>query len=321
MLIGVIKETTNNENRVALTPDTVQKLTTDGIRIIIEKNSGFAAGFSDDDYRLCGALISDSPQQICTTCNVLFKIWAPSDKECSWLANSPLVIADFRRTDKFLCQTFRAFALNKIPRVSRAQNMDILSSQDNLAGYKAAIIAADYCNRVAPLMITSAGTLPPLKFLILGLGVCGLQAAATAKRLGAKTYATDIRPETKEQALSVGAFFIDSVTDFAEYDVIITCAGNLFNSPILITPDIFKSIPQSTLLLDVCGNIAPAISSPNILRKYNIPSLIANSASTLFSNNLYNFFRLIYDFSAQNFNLDFQDEIINATYIGEKAND
>ncbi len=318
MLIGTIKETTKDENRVATTPDTVKKLTSDGIQFIIEKNAGLAAGFTDEQYVLNGAEICDSPQQICANCNILFKIWAPSHQECTWLSNSPLVIADFRRADKFLCQTFRAFALNKIPRISRSQSMDILSSQDNLSGYKATIIASNICNRIAPLMITSAGTLPPLKFLILGLGVCGLQAAATAKRLGAKVYATDIRHETKEQALSVGAVFLDSIADFSDYDIIITCAGSFPDAPILITPAIHNTIPSSSIIVDVSGNVDPSILSSNILREYNLPSKIANSASLLFSNNLYNFFRLIYDFSAQNFNLDFQDEIINATFMGEK---
>lgn len=321
MLIGVIKETIEHENRVAITPDIAKKLTADGLQIIIEKNAGFSAGYSDEQYILSGAKICDSQQQICATCNVLFKIWAPSNQECSWLENSPLIIADFRRADNFLCRTFRAFALNKIPRISRAQSMDILSSQDNLSGYKAALLAINLSNRCAPLLITSAGTLAPLKILIFGLGVCGLQAAATAKRLGAKVYATDIRAETKEQSLSVGAVFLDSITDFTGYDIIITCAGTFPHAPVIITPAIFDTISESTILIDVSGNIDSSIFSPNLFREHNLPSKIANSASTLFANNIYNFFRFIYDFSAQNFNLDFQDEIISATYIGEKADD
>ncbi len=321
MLIGVIKETAPDENRVAITPEIVEKLTSDGLQIIVEKNAGLAAGFFDQKYCLSGAEICDSPQQICHDCNVLFKIWAPSNQECSWLKKSPLVIADFRRTDNFFCRTFRAFALNQIPRISRAQSMDILSSQDNIAGYKAALLAINKSNRCAPMMITSAGTLPPLKVLILGLGVCGLQAAATAKRLGTKVYVSDIRPETKEQALSVGAVFIDSPTDFFDYDIIITCAGSFPRAPIIITPAKFAAISEQTVLVDVSGNIDFSISSPNIYRGYNLPSQTANSASRLFANNIYNFFRLIYDFPSQNFNLDFQDEIIKATYIGEKQND
>ena len=318
MLIGIIKETTPDENRVAITPEVVKKLTSNGIHITIEKNAGIKAGFSDDEYLLKGANLCDSPQQICHDCNVLFKIWAPSSQECSWLANSPLVIADFRRADNFSCHTFRAFALNKIPRTSRAQNMDILSSQNNLAGYKAALLAINSCSRCSPMMITSAGTLPPLKILIFGLGVAGLQAAATAKRLGAKVYVSDIRPETKEQALSVGAFFLDSISDYSDYDIIITCAGAFPDAPTIINSSIFASVPHQTFLLDISGNIDISISSPNIRREYNLPSQIANSASQLFANNIYNFFCFIYDFPSQNFNFNFQDEIINATYLGER---
>ena len=317
MLIGVIKETLEDENRIAVTPHIVKKLTSDGIQVAIEKSAGKNAGFSDYEYKINGAEIVDSPEKICQDCNI-FKIWAPNHKECTWLTNSPIVIADFSRIEDTSCQHFRSFALNKIPRISRAQSMDVLSSQNNLAGYKASLMAINFSNRCAPMMITSAGSLPPLKVLIWGLGVAGLQAAATAKRLGARVYASDIRPETKEQANSVGADFLDSISDFSFFDIIITCAGNYPNAPILITPQNFSSISEQTFFFDISGNINPLISANNIYRNYNLASTVAGSASTLFANNIYNFFRLIYDFPTQNLNFDLTDEIIKNTYLGEQ---
>lgn len=323
MLIGVIKERINNENRVAATPETVGRLIADGIDVYVEKNAGYKAGYNDDAYANNGAIIKNSAAEICHNSNMLFKIWAPQKKEWSWLTHTPIILADFSRCPKRPDMPIRAFDLNKIPRISRAQNMDILSSQDNLAGYKAAIIAVNMINRSVPMMITSAGTLAPLKILIWGLGIAGLQAAATAKRLGAKVFAADIRPESKKQAASVGASFIpsgDIPKQINNFDIIITAAGSYKHSPLLINEHLFSLISSSVPVIDISGNVHRRISAANLLRGYNLPSLLANSSSQLFANNLYNFFRLIYDFQSQNLNLNFNDEIINQTYIGERHN-
>lgn len=321
MLIGVIKEKTTDEKRVAITPTVVKRLNSDGIHTVIEHNAGKKAGFSDEDYIEQGASIGDSPQEICNSCNMLFKIKAPLGEEWNWLTHQPIILADFSSSDTQPIPC-RAFALEKIPRISKAQSIDILSSQNNLSGYKAVIVASNLSQHIMPMMITAAGTLPPLHVFIWGLGVAGLQAAATAKRLGAKVYVSDIRPETEEQATSVGAFFIPSdeiLPRLSGFDIIITAAGSPDNAPILIDKSLYQNISKKTLLLDISGNVEKTIpTTDNLYRKYNLPSEVAHDASTLFANNIYNFFRLIYDFQAQDLNLDFNDEIISKTYIGER---
>lgn len=322
MIIGIAKEVLFNEKRVAITPDIVKKLTDKSINVLVEKNAGESAGFSDKDFIKSGAEIVNYAGKIYNDSSVLFKIWAPSKEELVRNKYIPCVIGDFSRFTEQKT-TFRAFALEKMPRISRAQNMDILSSQNNLNGYKAAIVAINNINRSAPMMITAAGTLIPLKILIWGLGVAGLQAAATLKRIGAKVYASDIREETKEQALSVGAVFIGSENILAElsgFDIIITSAGNYGNAPNLIDKKVYSHISSSTVIIDISGNVDDKISSSKIIRNYNFCSDLSHSASTLFANNLYNFFCYVYDFSKQEMNLNFNDDIINQTYIGERRN-
>nr|QJR98264.1 alanine dehydrogenase [uncultured Alphaproteobacteria bacterium] len=322
MLIGIIREKTQGEQRVAITPKIAERLIGSGMHILIEKEAGKAAGFSDDDFIKKGAEISDSAAEVCQKCNMLFKIWAPLRDEWQHLTHMPVILADFSRSLPPEIP-FRAFALEKIPRISRAQSMDILSSQDNLAGYKAALKAIDSLTIIAPMMITAAGTLPPLSVLIWGLGVAGLQAAATAKRLGARVYASDIRPETREQAVSVGAVFLSEdeiLKRLSEFGLIITSAGSYGRAPILFDKERMSLIPPQNLVFDISGNVEDNFSAPNLIRNYNIASEIPESASRLFANNLYNFFRLIYDFGSQSLNLDFKDEIIRATYMGEKKN-
>lgn len=323
MIIGVVKEVLLNEKRVAITPDITKKLTDKSINVLIEKNAGIEAGFTDDDFIKNGAEMVSSADKIYNDSSVIFKIWAPQKDELKRHKYIPWTIADFSRFTEQHKINFRAFALDKIPRISRAQNMDILSSQNNLSGYKAAITAINNINRSSSMMITAAGTLLPLKILIWGLGVSGLQAAATLKRLGVKVYASDIREEAVEQAVSVGATFISSeniLTELSDFDIIITAAGIYGSSPILIDKQVYSHIYPSTILVDISGNIDNKLCSPNVIRNYNFCSELSYSASILFANNIYNFFCYVYDFSKQEINLDFNDEIINQTYIGERKN-
>lgn len=322
MLIGVIKEKTQNEQRIAISPPVAGQLTKEGVHVLIENNAGISAGYKNTDFTAQGAEIIDSPVAICQSCNMLLKVWAPLHEEWQNLSHMPVVIADFSRAvlPNF---PFRAFALEKIPRISRAQNMDILSSQSNLIGYKAVIKALNKIKKCAPMMITAAGTLPPLRIFIWGLGVAGLQAAATAKRLGAKVYASDIRPETVSHAASVGALFIktkDIYKNLPNFDLIITAAGSFGKSPVLIKQTLFSEIPSQNLIFDISGNVESGISAPNLIRNYNLISELATSASQLYANNIYNFFHLIYDFDQQELNLNFNNPIINATYLGERKN-
>ena len=232
MIIAVLKETADYERRVALTPPAAQKLTADGTKIKMEKGAGKAAGFADKEYENAGVEIAEDAAAALKGASLLFKIRAPSAEETKRLPDGLTVIADFRTFvpdwELIKNRRFSLFALERIPRISRAQDMDILSSQDNLAGYKAAIEAVNMLNRAVPMMTTAAGSVMPAKILVVGIGVAGLQAIATAKRLGAVVFAHDIRPETREQAESLGARFVEPERlneTIAEADVVITAAG------------------------------------------------------------------------------------------------
>ena len=321
MIIGITKEQIAAENRVAITPQIAEQLIKSGFSIIMEQNAGKNAGFDNDSYSAKSVAIKATAGEIFSSSDIILKIWAPTVDEQKYLKNFQLIIADFSR-----CQNsdfhFNTIALNKIPRLSRAQNIDILSSQDNLSGYKAALLACNQINRCVPMMITAAGTIPPLKVFIWGLGVAGLQAAATVKRLGAKVFATDIREETSLQAQSVGAEFIPSdslKSNLPKFDIIICCAGRYPTAPILIDKNTYQKISTSAVVLDISGNIAQEIKSPNLLREYNLASTIANSASQLFAQNLYNLLQLIYNPDTQNLSINLQDELIQSIYKGASA--
>lgn len=219
MIIAVLKEIKARENRVAASPEVVAKLSSWGFHFHIEKNAGLKAGFSDEEYKKAGAEITTSPKATYENADYVFKIWAPLPEEDKYLTKEMTIIANFQalsnkeRLEKFAKLGVQCFALDLMPRISRAQSMDILSSQSNLAGYKAVIEAVAALDKAIPLMMTAAGTVPPAKVLILGAGVAGLQAIATAKRLGAQVYASDVRPQVKEQVESLGGRFLEIKTD------------------------------------------------------------------------------------------------------------
>ncbi len=330
MIIAVLKETADYEQRVAVTPAVVRKLAEGAIRIKIEKEAGQAAGFSDDDYLQAGAEITATTEQTVQDAAFLFKIQAPSPEELARLPDGISVIADLRRleADDELIFNHRLslYALEKIPRISRAQNMDILSSQDNLAGYKAVSEAVNMLNRVVPMMTTAAGSVPPAKVLVIGIGVAGLQAIATAKRLGAAVSASDIRPETREQAESLGARFVTSEnleTAVFESDIVITAAGSPPNAPVLIREKQLESLRRGSILIDISGNVE-ALSYPETYLTANgatvtgdkmMAALLPHTASILFANNIYNYFRLLQPAALPAAAPDFNDEILNRTCI------
>ncbi len=213
MKIGTIKETRTGERRVALTPTVVRELAGKGFQVLVETGAGLNAHFTDDQYREAGATVA-SKKEVFEQADVIVKINPPSDEDLPLFRKGQIFVGLlFPYNNPELAQSLAgkgvtAFAMELIPRISRAQNMDVLSSQSNLAGYKAVIIGADALEKIFPLMMTAAGTIRPARVLIYGVGVAGLQAIATAKRLGAIVEATDIRPETKEEAESLGAKFI-----------------------------------------------------------------------------------------------------------------
>jgi H+-translocating NAD(P) transhydrogenase subunit alpha len=212
MLIGIVAETDPRETRVAATPETLKKLVALGAEIVVQSGAGGLAGFMDRDYESAGARLTDAAGAL--GADVVLKVRRPSADEMAHLKPGALVIAimdPYGRQAEIaaLGQTgTAAFAMELMPRITRAQVMDVLSSQANLAGYRAVIDAAAAYGRVLPMMMTPAGTVPAARAFVMGVGVAGLQAIATARRLGAIVTATDVRPATKEQVESLGAKFV-----------------------------------------------------------------------------------------------------------------
>ena len=282
MKLSVPREILKFENRVAVTPDSVKNLTKLGFDVFIEKNAGLRASFSDSDYTKVGAKISPNLIKLYENADIVVKINRPLiDKNVNELVN-------FKNTKNFLSLFYpekftkefnglkklkiNVFAMELMPRISRAQSMDVLSSQSNLAGYKAVIDAASYYNKAFPLMMTSAGTIAPAKVLIIGAGVAGLQAVATAKRLGAVVFVFDVRAATKEQVESLGGNFIE-VNDTGGSGE--TAAG--------YAKEMSKSykLKQARLLEDnlskmdvvICTALVPGKPAPRILSKKMIDNM------------------------------------------------
>ena len=311
MKIGVPKERQADELRVAVSPDTVKKLIGLGFSATIETGAGAAASFTDDVYRTAGAAIADSASAACADADLVLKVRAPmAGGEIAYLKSGAIVIAHMSAlTNKDAMKALAdkgvtAFAMELLPRITRAQSMDVLSSQSNLAGYKAVLDAAAVYGRAFPMMMTAAGTVPPAKVFVMGAGVAGLQAIATAKRLGAIVTATDVRPAVKEQVESLGGKFImveDTNAAAAEtaggyakemsedyqkrqaevvrqhltkQDIVITTAlipGR--PAPILVTEDMLKGMPEGSVLVDLAveaGGNCPLSEFGKTVKKYGV---------------------------------------------------
>jgi NAD(P) transhydrogenase subunit alpha len=212
--IAVTRERREGETRVAAVPETVKKLIGLGFSVTVEAGAGEAASYPDADYAAAGATIAPAAAQALANADVVLKVRAPSDPEIASLKSGAIVVAllnphiDKTALDALAGKGATCFAMEFVPRITRAQVMDALSSQANLAGYRAVIEAAEVYGRALPMMMTAAGTIAPAKVFVMGAGVAGLQAIATARRLGAVVTATDVRPAAKEQVESLGAKFV-----------------------------------------------------------------------------------------------------------------
>ena len=361
MLIAILKEITNGETRVAITPDLVKKYVSMGMTVQVETNAGLLSGFSDNAYKLAGAKIKTSAAETYENAELILKIWSPEASEYQYLNDKMIIIANFQalankdEISEITKTKITGFALDLMPRISRAQSMDILSSQSNLAGYKAVIEAVNLLPQAIPMMMTAAGTIAPAKVLILGAGVAGLQAIATAKRLGAQTFASDVRPQVKEQVESLNAKFVEVKTDevfetsggyaketsddykkkqseavaeqLTKTNIAITTAlipGR--KAPILITKEMIKNMPTGAIIIDMAtasgGNVEGAVDKQTIIidgvtiiGDSNLAARLPNSASQLFSKNIFNFLSPMYNKETSNFVFDFEDELISKTCV------
>ena len=214
MNIGTVSENKNLEKRVAITPETVKKYNDLGFKVIVEKDYASHLGISDEQYKSCGAQIEKDKKNIIDKSDLILQLNLPSDENLSIINKNKILIGIFNyyeNKDKLIQlskKKVNIFSLELLPRITRAQSMDVLSSQANLAGYKAVIESFANFSKAIPMMMTAAGTIPAAKTLVIGAGVAGLQAIATAKRMGAIVFATDVRITSKEQVESLGGKFL-----------------------------------------------------------------------------------------------------------------
>jgi NAD(P) transhydrogenase subunit alpha len=369
--IVVVRETAPGERRVALVPESCRKLIQAGYEIAIESGAGDAAGFPDSSYADAGAAIVSDPAALLGSADIVLKVTAPAvvngpgstvsnvRDETAWMkpgaiyVGSLMPLRNLGAVRALVSRNVTAFATDAIPRTTRAQSMDTLSSMANLGGYKGVLLAAVELNRYFPMLTTAAGMVFPAKVFVIGAGVAGLQAIATARRLGANVVATDVRPEVKEQIESVGAKYVgieltESAAagggyakelsendrrrqaelleaECAQSDVVITTAliGGVF-APRLISADTVRKMKPGSVIVDLgadgggnCELSVPGatvnVGGVTIIAPLNLPSTVPYHASLLFSRNLTAFLTAFT--KDKTFHLDFNDDIQQGAVI------
>jgi len=363
-VIGSVKEDLTIEKRISITPDTIKKFTDLKFSILLEKNYGEHLGIADEEYKNMGANFCNSTKEVLEKSEIILKVNCPSNNEVSLIKDKSILIGQFdhisnkEMINKLIKKDIKIFSLALLPRITRAQTMDVLSSQANLAGYRAVIESIEEFGKVVPMMMTAAGTITPAKFLVIGAGVAGLQAIATAKRLGGIVSATDVRTTTKEQVESLGGKFLsvegvdnletsegyakETSEDFKKKqaellknsvkknDIIICTAltpGK--KAPRIISEDMVKSMKSGSIIYDLAvsqgGNSAfseadkvNVINGVKVIGAKNILNSLALTASNLYAKNLFNFVNNLYDKEKKDIYINKEDEIINKTLINKE---
>lgn len=288
MLIAVIRETAPQETRVATSPETVKKLIAAGHQVVVESGAGTLSAITDAAYQEAGASIKATAAETLAGANIVLKVRAPIGAEVAAMPEGAAVIALFNAYNyphfaELAQKKIAAFALELIPRTTRAQAMDVLSSQANIAGYKAVLLATQYYPRFMPMMMTAAGTVKAAKVLVLGAGVAGLQAIATAKRLGAVVEAFDVRPSAKEQVLSLGGKFVEvplSYEDNAQSDGVYATemSDDYKHRQALLVEKHASAADVIITTALIPGRPAPRLVSADIVRKMRPGSVIIDMA-------------------------------------------
>jgi NAD(P) transhydrogenase subunit alpha len=366
MKIGIPRERRPNELRVAASPDTVKRLVGRGVDVLVEAGAGVAARYADQSYAEAGARLVDDPAALYRDADVVLKVGRPLANgegeidEMALLRSGQVLIGllnPYQNSDQVAAYAEAgviAFALEMLPRTTRAQAMDVLSSQANLAGYRAVIDGLAEFDRVMPMLMTAAGTVPPAKVFVIGAGVAGLQAIATARRLGAVVSATDIRPAAKEEIESLGAKFVGVVKADAAtaggyakelsdedkkqqaemvaqhlkgQDLVITTAQIPGRpAPRLVTRAMVESMRPGAVLVDLAvesgGNIEGSevgkvvdIGGVKIVGHANLPSRLAPATSSLYARNLLNFVDLLIDQDSGNLVINEDDDLVKGALI------
>ena len=349
MKVGVPTETAERERRVALVPEVVKRLTGKGHQVVVQPGAGAAARIPDELYAEAGATMSEDVWGA----DVVVKVAPPTTAELGKLGDKSVLIGFLnplgspRTTQALAGAGATALAMEAIPRISRAQAMDALSSQANIGGYKAVLLATDHFGRFLPMLMTAAGTVPPAKVLVLGAGVAGLQALATSKRLGAKTTGYDVRPEVAEQVQSLGAMFLDlgisavgeggyarelteeereqqqqALTDaIKDFDVVITTAAVPGRkAPTLVREEAVRGMRPGSVIVDLAAETGGncELTEPGevvvrhdvtIVGPLNLASTMAEHASMLYARNVNSLLELMTGEEGE-LKLDFDDEVI-----------
>jgi NAD(P) transhydrogenase subunit alpha len=365
--VGTPKETAADERRVALVPDTATRLRAAALEISVESGAGSAAFITDEAYQQAGATIVKSAATLLGEADAVLKVQAPSTAEVELIKKGAVLISFLQPATQgdivraLAKRGVTAFSLELVPRISRAQSMDALSSQASAAGYKAVLMAAGRLGKFFPMMMTAAGTVPPARVLVMGAGVAGLQAIATARRLGAVVSAYDVRPAVKEEVQSLGATFIELALEtqegeggyakeqseeflrkqreligehVAKSDVVITTAAVPGRrAPLLVTGDMVKGMRPGSVIVDLAaetgGNVELTkagtdveVGGVTIIGTRNVPSTMPLHASQLYARNVANLLlHLVKDGAIV---LDFDDEITKGccvTHDGEIVNE
>ncbi len=356
MKICIPRETLPGETRAAMVPENAAKLVKRGADVSVETGIGDSCGYSDADYAACGATVVQDRRGLLSSADMVLRLRKPPDEEVGWLNPGSVHISfldPFNESEliqKLAAQKVSAISMEMIPRISRAQKMDALTSQANLAGYVAVILAADHLKRILPMMTTAAGTIMPAKVFVIGVGVAGLQAIATAKRLGANVEAFDTRPVVAEQVQSLGAKFVKidlgetsqtkdgyakALTEeqlakqregikksCAAADAVITTA-QVFGkkAPIILTADMVAGMKKGSVVVDlpiesggnVEGSVLNQIIEKNgvkIVALANLPGRVPVPASKVYSTNLLSVIEEFWDKEAKKFVLKLDDDII-----------
>ncbi|MBL0343213.1 MAG: Re/Si-specific NAD(P)(+) transhydrogenase subunit alpha [Bacteroidetes bacterium] len=359
MKIGIPKETKERELRVAISPEVTKNLISAGFEVLIQADAGKGSFFSDQDYSSVGATIAPNENAVYSTADIILKVNAPLLNEVAMMKKGATLISFmWAATNTDLVEAcvkagISSFSMDAIPRISRAQKMDALSSQSNLAGYKTVLLGANALGKIFPMMMTAAGTIKPCKIVIMGAGVAGLQAVATAKRLGAIVLVSDIRPETKEQVESLGGKFIEVAGDtsitteggyvksvseeflkkqqelifkhVSEADLVITTAlipGK--KAPVLITEEMVKNMRLGSVIVDMAveqgGNCPLSELNKTVIKhgvtiigESNLPSMLSLNASELYAKNIQTF--LLHLATKEGFKWELDEEITKGSLI------
>ena len=363
MIVGSIKEDKSVEKRVSITPESAKNIISLGLKVCIEKNYATHLGINDNEYKNFGAEIKDSSKEVLNSSNLIVKVNCPSEDEISNFKENTILIGMLNSSknknliDKILKKKIKPFSLELLPRITRAQSMDVLSSQSNLAGYRAVIDCVAEFEKAVPMMMTAAGTVPAAKVLVVGAGVAGLQAIATAKRLGAIVSATDVRAASKEQVESLGGKFLtveqsedmetsggyaketsdeykkkqgELMAEALKKNDIVICTALIPGKPAprILTEDLVKLMKPGSIIYDLAaeqgGNSAFSeagkINSVDGIKIIGVKSLMNRlplTASSLYAKNLFSFIRNLYSKEKKDFNINLEDEIIEKSLMKE----